>query len=95
MSIGTIPFAFAATKGFEFTGLAVYARNHKTGYSRPVWSGEFHGMIGDGKASEFLASTNVTVASDGGYWVPVCAIVSNHRTGESREVSMADIYRSL
>jgi hypothetical protein len=79
MAYGTLPNAVHADEGFAFTGLAVY--EHNSGYYSPIWTGEFHGVVGDGKVSEF--AQGVTYNGRVKY-----LYLSDHRTGETRYVSL-------
>jgi len=79
MTYGTLPTARNATEGFTFTGIALY--ENISGCYTPVWTGEFHGNVGDGRVSEFAQGVTLR---DGLHYL----YLSDHRTGETRYVTL-------
>jgi hypothetical protein len=63
--------------------MALYTRNTETGATTNVWAGEFHGIAGEGKVSEFVRSM-----TGGATFI----YLSDHRTGDTRMVPFREAW---
>jgi hypothetical protein len=72
----------------DFDGMTIKFRNPATGHTYPVWAGEFHSYVGEGRVASFCES--IVPDSDGG--LPYAVTVANSRTGMSFTFPFSDAH---
>jgi hypothetical protein len=81
--MNTFPAALPAQKGFSFDGLSVWVRDHN-GFVSSIWSGEFHAVVGDGKAFDFASSLYASQPE-------VRIYFGNSKTGEVQSLALVEV----